>query len=225
MTVEILGCLPSRRLREYLEGSRRYRLKNPLWLEGLRMLDAAGEPLADFWVSEITEWRPSRLGAERVDIIAEWGYDSPRASVRHIWERWWRTRPDRVNQWAVYGPEGRQEWLDIVSRAIGRGSSRVDRSPGHVYRLDGSHVTDECSFYLALGEAINGPGGYFGRNFSALDDCLAGRFGARTPFTLIWGDAHVARQSLAEVSEDDVLACFDIIRTILEEHHVNVVWG
>ncbi|GAA2215554.1 barstar family protein [Nonomuraea monospora] len=210
VTVEILGCLATRRLRDYLEGSKRYRLRNPLWLEGLRMLDAAGEPLVDFWVSEIIEWRPSRLGAERVDIVADWGYDSPRAGARHIWERWWRGRPDRVNQWAVYGAEGRREWLSIVGRALGKESRRVDRLPGHVYHLDGRHITDECSFYLAMGEAINGPGGYFGWNLDALNDCLRG--GAGKPFTLIWSDAHVARRSLTGV-----------IWTILEEHRVEVV--
>ncbi|WP_436502073.1 barstar family protein [Actinokineospora sp. HUAS TT18] len=28
-----------------------------------------------------------------------------------------------------------------------------------------------------MGQAINGPGGYFGRNLDALSDCLCGRFG------------------------------------------------
>lgn len=42
VTVEILGCLPTRRLRDFLEGSKRYRLRNPLWLEALRMLATSG---------------------------------------------------------------------------------------------------------------------------------------------------------------------------------------
>ncbi|WP_204016947.1 barstar family protein, partial [Sphaerimonospora thailandensis] len=51
-------------------------------------------------------------------------------------------------------------------------------------------------FYCALGEAINGPGGYFGWNLSALDDCLRGQWGAAPPFRLIWHDADVARRHL-----------------------------
>jgi RNAse (barnase) inhibitor barstar len=225
VTVEILGCLPIQRLRDYLEGSKRYRLRNPLWLEGLRMLDAAGKPLADFLVSEIIEWRPSRLGPERVDIIAEWGSDSPQSGARHIWERWRTVRPDQINQWAVYDSEGRREWLTVVGRSSFRQTGPVDRPAGCAYYLDGAHVTDETCFYLAVGEAINGPGGYFGWNLDALNDCLRGGFRATTPFTLIWSDSQVARQSLTRILEeaDDAPTFFEIIQTIFAEHEVDVV--
>ena len=58
-TVELLGCLLVQRMRDYLSGSKRYRQRNPLGLGGLRMLDAAEEPLVDFWLSQIIDWRPS----------------------------------------------------------------------------------------------------------------------------------------------------------------------
>jgi RNAse (barnase) inhibitor barstar len=225
VTVEILGCLPVQRLRDYLEGSKRYRLRNSLWLEGLRMLDAAGEPLADFWVSEIIEWRPSQLDPERVDIVAEWGHDSPQSGARHIWERWRTARPDKINQCAEYRSEGRREWLIVVGRSSFRQTRPVDRPAGGVYHLDGAHVIDETSFYLAVGEAINGPGGYFGWNLDALNDCLYGGFGATTPFTLIWSDSQVARRSLTRTLEeaDDAPTFFGIIQMIFAEHDVSVV--
>ncbi|MEV0990317.1 hypothetical protein [Streptomyces sp. NPDC049949] len=59
-----------------------------------------------------------------------------------------------------------------------------DRPPGHSYELDGRHVTDVPGLYLALGEAVNGPGGYFGGCLDALDDCLGGNFGHTAPATL-----------------------------------------
>ncbi len=222
VTVELLGCLPAQRLRDYLAGSKRYRQRNPLGLEGLRLLDMAGEPLADFWMSEITDWRPSRLDPERVDIVALWGFDSPPPRARHLWERWRVARPDQPNQWAEYGPEDRGEWLTIVRRNNSRRARRLDQPPGRVYHLDGTHVTDEAAFYLALGEAINGPGGYFGWNLDALDDCLRGRFGARTPFTLIWNDSHVARRSLTRALAD-AQPYFAIIQTIFAEHGADVI--
>lgn len=52
-------------------------------------------------------------------------------------------------------------------------------------------------------KAINGPGGYFGWNLNALDDCLRGGFGARAPFTLVWSDSQVARQSLTRRWRDE----------------------
>lgn len=50
--------------------------------------------------------------------------------------------------------------------------------------LDGAYISDVPSFYLSLGEAINGDSGYFGANLDALDDCLCGGFGAKRPFTI-----------------------------------------
>jgi RNAse (barnase) inhibitor barstar len=160
-----------------------------------------------------------------VDIIAEWGHDSPQSGARHIWERWRTARPDEINQWAVYGPEGRREWLEVVGRSSFGQAGPLDRPAGRVYYLDGAHVTDESSFYLAVGEAINGPGGYFGWNLDALNDCLRGGFGATTPFTLIWSDSQVARQSLSRTLEpgDDPPTFFDVIQAIFAEHDVGVV--
>lgn len=48
-----------------------------------------------------------------------------------------------------------------------------------------------------MGEAINGPGGYFGWNHGALIDCLRGGWGAANPFRLIWHHSEVARRRLA----------------------------
>ncbi|MEV6868502.1 barstar family protein [Streptosporangium subroseum] len=224
MTVELLGCLLVQRMRDYLSGSKRYRQRNPLSLEGLRMLDAAGEPLVDFWLSQIIDWRPSELGSERVDLVADWGYDSPLAGARDVWERWLTARPDRPDLWAEYEGAAREEWLTLVRRDRRAPRGRPDRSPGRTYDLDGSHITDEAGFYLAIGEAINGPGGYFGCNLDALVDCLRGRFGARTPFTLIWHDSHIARESLGTpLGElDGPSTYFDVIQDIFHESGVDV---
>lgn len=50
------------------------------------------------------------------------------------------------------------------------------------------NVTDRPSLFLALGEAVNGPGGYFGGCVDALADCLRGHFGYTAPATLLWRD-------------------------------------
>ncbi|MEV4008022.1 barstar family protein [Actinomadura sp. NPDC049753] len=74
-----------------------------------------------------------------------------------------------------------------------------DRPPGHAYAVDGRHITDEPGLYLALGEAVNGPGGYFGGCLDALADCLSGDFGYTAPATLLWHDASTAREHLSQI--------------------------
>ncbi|GAB2602654.1 hypothetical protein GCM10027168_39660 [Streptomyces capparidis] len=54
----------------------------------------------------------------------------------------------------------------------------------------------------ALAEALLGPGRYFGREWHAFKDCLAGGFGVAPPFTLVWHDSQIARRALADVVED-----------------------
>lgn len=45
------------------------------------------------------------------------------------------------------------------------------------YVIDGSTIAGLPDFWRAIGEAVNGPGGYFGSNFDALADCLSGGYG------------------------------------------------
>ncbi|MEU7913245.1 barstar family protein [Microbispora bryophytorum] len=89
--------------------------------------------------------------------------------------------PDRVQALSPAEPVGLGRATDArrSRRAVGgllaqRRLGWPDRAPGRTYDLDGSHITDKAGFHLAIGEAINGPGGYFGCNLDALDDCLCG---------------------------------------------------
>ncbi len=66
------------------------------------------------------------------------------------------------------------------------------------YVLDGKATRTLEEFYAVVGEAVNGPGGYFGTNLDALADCLTGGFG--TPedkdFTFVWMNSNAAREHL-----------------------------
>ncbi|WP_406603918.1 barstar family protein [Nocardia macrotermitis] len=50
--------------------------------------------------------------------------------------------------------------------------------------IDANSIGSSVDFFCALGESINGPGGYFGDNLDSLSDCLCGGFGASVPFTI-----------------------------------------
>ncbi|MGW9121689.1 barstar family protein [Streptomyces sp. NPDC055663] len=66
------------------------------------------------------------------------------------------------------------------------------------YVIEGSRVTGLEQFWKEIGEAVNGPGGYFGRNLDALADCLGGGMG--TPddgdFVFEWRDHTTSAQAL-----------------------------
>ncbi|MFF8828355.1 barstar family protein [Streptomyces sp. NPDC015131] len=66
------------------------------------------------------------------------------------------------------------------------------------YVLDGSGIRSLDDFWRAVGEAVNGPGGYFGRNLDSFADCLGGGFG--TPgdgdYTVEWRDHRISAEHL-----------------------------
>src|SRR3954452_12791660 len=70
-------------------------------------------------------------------------------------------------------------------------------TPQVEYVIPGERVTSLESFYDLVGEAVNGPGGYFGGNLDAFEDCLRGGFG--TPdegYAIRWQHSEVSKQAL-----------------------------
>jgi RNAse (barnase) inhibitor barstar len=102
---------------------------------------------------------------------------------------------DRTGLWHDLNRAALHAWLSValIRQVSGSVSASEDRPAGATYRLDGRHVTSQDAFYCAVGEAVNGPGGYFGWNLDALNDCLSGGFGAETPLTLEWSSFDTAR--------------------------------
>jgi hypothetical protein len=47
-----------------------------------------------------------------------------------------------------------------------------------------------------MGEAVNGPAGYFGQNMNGFADSAIGGFGITGPWTLRWHHSKVAQQAL-----------------------------
>jgi hypothetical protein len=76
--------------------------------------------------------------------------------------------------------------------------SPSDVSPSTVYELPGDRIASLDDFWVAIGEAINGPGGYFGKNLDAFIDCLRGGFG--TPeagtYAIRWLSSEQSRATL-----------------------------
>lgn len=196
------GLVPGDRLRAALSKGTRRSLN--LEEAALELRDDLGELLTDriLWAT-VSAWRPSSYGPDLIDLELDGELFGPvPAYARTIWERWLAGPPNSPGAWAELDTRGREVWLELV-RERGCRRTRHDRPAGHVYELDGRHVTDVPGLYLALGEAVNGPGGYFGGCLAALDDCLRGTFGYTAPATLRWYDSGTARGHLSRLLTPD----------------------
>ncbi|MFJ1709358.1 barstar family protein [Kitasatospora sp. NPDC088346] len=222
--MELTGCAPREPLRVALDDTGTAH-EVQLWA-----LDRSGRPMSRHELPlHITGARASSVGAGLIDITLARGVpDPPSPAARPVRDAWYEQAPRRVNHWAQYGPDGRREWLRLAfDQTAGRriGGRSEDRSGG-TFHLDGRFVTDLPGLHCAIGEAVSGPGGYFGKDLHALDDCLYGGFGAAPPFTLVlhgWGGAqqnllteHVSGPGPSDPSVESVLE-------LLRRHRVEVV--
>jgi hypothetical protein len=160
--------------------------------------------------------RPSTLGDDLVDITLDARIPEPlAANERPLWDMWRAGGPTEPNLWAGLDRSDRYLW---VRAAEVHRSHGPDKPAGTVYHLDGRYVTDYDAFYCAIGEAVNGPGGWFGGDpFWLHENAATGDGGATPGFHLIWHHADVARTHLVAgydrkswlpaVTFDDLVRC------------------
>ncbi|WIM86750.1 barstar family protein [Candidatus Mycobacterium wuenschmannii] len=86
------------------------------------------------------------------------------------------------------------------------------------YTIDGRKIKSASDFYREIGAAVNGPGGYFGRNLDALADCLRGGFGTpdRGRFEFEWQHSALSRQRLGD-SGTAKSAVFESIQDVFRD--------
>jgi len=121
-----------------------------------------------------------------------------------------RFPPESLNEWRPLDEAGRRLWLTYASQRFFDTSSGFvpARAPGRVVVVHGGLVDTLLGFYCAIGEAVNGPGGYFGRSMQAFDDCLFTGFGLEYPYTIIWKESKHSRgvlesQALLKFLDDE----------------------
>ncbi|MBE1467197.1 barstar family protein [Kibdelosporangium phytohabitans] len=179
-------------------------------------LDQQGNQFHPNWYTQldVLSAQPSKSGDGLVDLLVANGVSDPPPRVaRSIWDMWRTGGPRSKNMWAGYDAGGRWAWL---AAALSRPRTQPGDSPGQTFHIDGRFATTMTGFYCAIGEAVNGPGGYFGWNMDALADCLkSGQFGATRPFTLVWHDSAIARTQLRLAAERELLRT-DPFETIVD---------
>ena len=102
---------------------------------------------------------------------------------------------DCKNKWLKLKPSERQGWLGMAIQC-----NQNNQTEGKNVVVDGKLIDDRDSFYCAFGEAINGPGGYFGRNLDAVIDCLCGGFGP-IPISIVWKNSAFSESKVKDFDE------------------------
>ena len=172
------------------------------------MLDGEGQRLAGYDVTALTVLSAEAGTDGSMDIcLAVSHYETDLMHV-NVLQSIWCNGIQEKNLWAGLDYLQRRSWLHLVRKHHCLCQTAMEDKPAHmVYEMDGRFITDYPSFFIALGEAINGPGAYFGGGFDALADCLCGDFGAKTPFSLVWTASDIARVALDKnKSLEEVLA-------------------
>jgi hypothetical protein len=144
---------------------------------------------------DIVATRPSTLGEGLIDILLDAQIPEPLAvNEGPLWDMWRAGGPTEPNLWARLDRSNRYLW--VRAAAVHRRLA-PDKPADTVYDLDGRYITDYDGFFCAIGEAINGPGGWFGGDLFWLHENAATGDGGATPgFHLIWHHSEVARTHL-----------------------------
>jgi hypothetical protein len=106
--------------------------------------------------------------------------------------------PESLNEWRPLDEADRRSWLTHASqRFFDPGGVFVpSKARSRAIVVDGSLVDTLLGFYCAIGEAVNGPGGYFGLSIEAFDDCLFSGFGLEFPYTIVWRESQRSQRVL-----------------------------
>ncbi|MEV7212797.1 barstar family protein [Kitasatospora cineracea] len=191
LPLRLVGCEPAEPMRAAL---RKRRSPHPGYTE-LWSLDDTGRVMDRRAIGFGVEWtRPSVLGGALVDVLFMVEADGlPGSAARAVWRQWQAGPPQQAGSWRGSGTAAKEAWQTLALHLHRPGP---DRSGGE-YHLDGGQVEDATGLHCAIGEAVNGPGGYYGREWNGLHDCLGGGFGVVPPFTLVWHDFAVTERELA----------------------------
>ncbi|GLW56249.1 barstar family protein [Kitasatospora phosalacinea] len=218
LPVRLVGCELAEALRARLAaGHRNWPAYTELWAldDGGRVLDRVSTGLA------VERTGPSVLGGGLLDVQLSVSPEQlPGSAARGVWRSWQAGPPQRPGSWRGLSTAAKEAWQSL---ALYLREPGPDRSGGE-YHLDGRGVEDGTGLHCALGEAVNGPGGYYGREWNGLRDCLGGGFGVVPPFTLHWHDfAATERELAAERDPATGLGYPEELARMLEQHGVTVV--
>lgn len=181
----------------------------------LQVVDRQGRTIGVYYLGRVcAEFRHELVpsGEDRPDLdYSFFGYICEYPWAGEVWREWATQRPVERGEWARHPSDWHESWLHVVQTAwfdSGRNATRYETDGTAV--LDGSGFTTRAGLYCALGEAVNGPGGYFGSNRDGVWDCLRTmRRDGAAPFRLVWRNFAASREALGGDFTGSVLSLFE----------------
>ena len=194
----------------------------------MQILNKNGEEIGAYYVgaANATQCRKNAQDHELFDILIEGlFFERPHTKAASFWDMRRAGGPTTGNLWGELSSEDRLAWLEVAR--ISAKPVSVEDSSTKTFEMEGIYIVDVPGFYCALGEAINGPGGYFGTGLDSLSDCLRGGFGASAPFDLVWKSFEIAQSNLDTSIHNfgphsylqEILACFAQARVTVIRHY------
>ena len=175
----------------------------PLTLEDveLQVQDREGAKIGAYYIGrvDVVGSRESEEVPGRTDLALDLdGYGLPFPYAGEIWRIWAQGGPHMPGMWRSLPAKAHESWLHVVQTAwFGSGRQALLYGEEEQHEIPGADLLNISSFYCALGEAVNGLGGYMGSNPDALRDCLINSHGSRRQLLrLVWRDFDVSRQRI-----------------------------
>ncbi|MFE3175377.1 barstar family protein [Amycolatopsis sp. NPDC059090] len=173
----------------------------------IEVLGDSGKAIGEYYLGRL-ELRPkniSRAPDGSISLEVRWG-GVPYPHAQEIWARWSRGSI-LPREWMQYPTAQHRDWMHVVQNAwFTSGKNALRYGTGDIV-IDGRGLSSEASFYCAIGEAANGPGGYFGSNLDALEDCLRNGSVSGHRYSVVWNAVETSRRVLGE---DFVTAVMEI---------------
>ena len=100
-----------------------------------------------------------------------------------IWKEYFENGLTEYNQWKKVKQCEKQAWLEL---ALSFQNINYENLKSTI-EIDGVDIKSLNDFFCSIGEALNGKGGYFGRDLYGFYDCLRSpEFGTQNLKTVIW---------------------------------------
>jgi len=162
---------------------------NPVGNGEIRILSRYHETMGAYYISgiELASINPTiEAIADSCNISITCSLlDPPTPFEQKLWRMRREGRPEVCNAWKGLRASQLDAWIR-VAQMYQLNNPASTSPPGSIFSLDGLGIENTQGIFCALGEAVNGPGGYFGSGLDSLADCLRGGFGASAPFSITW---------------------------------------